>query len=342
MKLNLWLLLLGFFILLSIATTDGFQEDCNEPAPIPRVCKGSGSTFDKCKEFNASMEKWHLTQKKNCEKKEAAATTLFNKYKEDIVSKCSPIPDLRCEDESKAEGKAEGKGCPPIPDKLCEGQIVEELQRDQDLHNDLYNVTRPGDSDYTLRSNNNKCKYQFTENGPIYVHEDGQGDLDNYYDPPLMESSDTDIREYGESESNRLLNKYKHSLSHPNIVSGFNYYLDPVGEDVSDIQRKKNQEVNPCDGSIYPPALENSRVIPQLVTKGKSKEKSKEIPCSEPLLPWLQGQQIGDDRHYCKEQEVPCKKCGILQDTDIYHATIDGPNRVPVGMRSSHQWMGLG
>ena len=305
--------------------TDGFQEDCNEPKPTPLVCEGSDSDMISCNAFNASMEKWHLIQRKKCNEKEAAATELYTKYKKDIVSKCSPIPDPRC----KAKDRNE---CSSIPDKLCEGQVVEELQRDQDLQRDLYNVTTPDGSDYTLRQDNNKCKYQFTENGPIYVHEDDKIDLDHYYDPPLMKSADKDIREYGESESRRLLNLYKHSLSHPNIVSGFNYYLDPVGEDVSDIQRKKNQEVNPCDGSIYPPALENSRVIPQLVTKGKSKE----IPCSEPLLPWLQGRQIGDDRHYCKEQEVPCKKCGILQDTDIYHAVIDGPNRVPVGMKSSH------
>jgi len=286
--------------------------------------------FCGCQAFNASMETRYQSQKTKCYKKESVATELFAKYKTEVDAQCPPIPDPHCNSKDRSE-------CTSIPDKLCEGYIIEKLQRKQDLMRDLYNVTTPDGSDYALQENNNKCKFQVTDQGPIDVRGDGV-DFDHYYDPPLVDSTNKDIKGYGESESSRLLKKFKsrHPSHSSDRVSYMNYYQNPIGEDVSATQREQNREVDPCDGSTYAPYLENSRVIPLTG--------SKDIPCSEPLLPWLQDGQSGDDRHYCKKQSEPCKNCGVLQDGDIYRGeeggAIDGPNRVPVGKKSSHPIIG--
>ena len=404
--MKLWLLLAGFFILLVLLNTEGFQEDCDIAMAIPRDCtffrKSSpppgnklpdgrdyvpyeisiispecgnkmnkvwashsssescdtligdkfikciqrdcmatldsvlGDTsfttdcgvkqhkeFCSCQAFNASIHKENTFRMKKCRDKEAAATALFKENKAEIEAKCSPIPDTRC-----IAAGTPGIKCSPIPDKLCEGQIVEKMQRKQDRLNDLYNVTTPGGSNYKLKSDNNKCNYKSTEQGPIYVHEDTV-DLDHYYTPPLDGSTNKDIKAYDESEASRLLQKYK--LRHSSDkVSDFNYYQNPIGDDVK--VSAKHSEINPCSESTHP-VLDNVRVIPL-----KDKDPDKDIPCSEPLLPWLQDGQIGDDRRYCKKQSKPCENCGILHDTDqIYHdpSPIDGPNRVPAGIMKS-------
>jgi len=429
--MKLWLLLAGFFILLSFMTTDGFKGDCDTANATPLVCThledelygkdksgkdiwGSGNRdpisvscgdkmkkawkphpdmcgtltgdkFVKCvrrdclkalrrkgapgkdcgvkqhKEFcacgslNASITRDNKDRGDKCRKKEATETELLLKYKKEIEDKCPHIcRHTRCRDRINdphcdRSNKVDENNCDKVPDKLCEGQIIEEMQRRQDMLDNLYNVTTPDGSDYTLQHNNKKCNYELTNSGPTYVHGDGV-DQDHYYAAPLMKSINNDITEYDKSKLGEVLDHYekkdkyfrKYKSSHRgNQVSemtDFDYSHNPVGEDVSDKQRATNQEVDPCNGP-NPPVFENSRVIPVA--------HEKDIPCSEPLMPWLQDGQLGDDRHYCKKQETPCKKCGVLQEGKIYYgekdSDFDGPNRVSVGHKKSlHHGMGLG
>lgn len=217
-------------------------------------------------------------------------------------------------------------------------------------------------SDYhDLKPNNRKCIYGIGVHGGEYEEIDRE-DLDNYYDAPISKDTAIDATHKNDPQKLRkMLDIYnqrlkaKDSSGYTKNLNDFFTKSDTPGKvtqkDYDSIRewlktQKTDEQLklgridkayHRCD-TPYALHKDSWRVNrPDIRLDGKLKHQNSKIPipCSKPLLPWLEdpGDEDEHNRTYCKPQTTPCEKCGAFSDTPIYgymgDEPIDGPNVTP-------------
>ena len=234
-------------------------------------------------------------------------------------------------------------------------------------------IGRSDISDYhDLKPNNQKCVYEVGFHGGEY-EEIISEDLDNYYEAPIQNNYDASERQTPE-KLKKMLDDYRKTLkgdatgSYKQSIDDFFKKSDTSGKltaqqygsirewlefQRTDEQTKQFKQLGKIDKAYhrcdtpYARNKDNLRVNrPDIRLDGKVKSQNSTIPipCSKPLLPWLEdpGDEDEYNRKYCKPQTTPCENCGKFSDTPIYgyrydkpidgelfHGPIDGPNRRP-------------
>ena len=168
-----------------------------------------------------------------------------------------------------------------------------------------------------LLPDNKVCGYQTTSDGQgsfLILHEKPT-DLSRYYEAPIHLPSD--LKDNPTQELDR-------------------YWEPPFSfdskETLSDLlsEGKDIQNLSYTCYSQLSDIKDNFRIIrPDQLTRRINM--TKDIPCTEPSLPWLEDPSFKDKRlrPYCKSQREPCELCGKFSDDKIYQGDIGGPNRVP-------------
>ena len=207
--------------------------------------------------------------------------------------------------------------------------------------------------------------YEVGLHGGHYV-EVNREDLDNYYDAPLQDNPDIDPKHLGDPPKlKKMLDTYNSSMKNDHKQDLDKYYKasdeGTFDEDVlknvrKDLDAEKDKYLKDivkidkayhrCDTpyALHKDSFRVNRPDIRLDEKLKGQNSTIPIPCSKPLLPWLEdpGDEDENNRKYCKPQTTPCENCGKFSDTPIYgyrydkqidgelfHGPFDGPNRTP-------------
>ena len=150
-------------------------------------------------------------------------------------------------------------------------------------------VGRPEISDYhDLMPNNRKCMYEVGLHGGHYV-EVNREDLDNYYDAQIQNNYDASERQT-QKDLGEMLKKYRRRLKDDkeHKLKDFFDKSDKTGK----ITKKEydDKKYHRCDTPYahFGDSFRVNRPDIRLDEKLKSQNSTIPIPCSKPMLPWIE------------------------------------------------------